>query len=202
MRQRGTKVTDIALLVIAANDSVNVQTKEALKQIQDANLPYIVVINKIDLPNAEPDRVLKDLQTIGVLTEDWGGKVGVVKVSALTKEGFDELIERIFLEAEILNLTTNLKLPGKATVIESQLETGLGPIANIIVNDGTFKVGDIVICGEFFGKVKGFIDYYGKRKKEVIAGDSVKILGLSGVPNVGSISCQSKKRERSKEISS
>ena len=187
MRQRGTKVTDLALLVVAADDGINLQTKEALKQIQDAKLPYIVVINKMDLPNADSNRVLTELQKLGILTEEWGGDIGVVKISALKKEGFDELIERIVLEAEIQELTTNPKLPGKATVIESQIETGVGATASVIVNDGSFKVGDVVICGEFYGKIRAMIDSDNNRIKKSSAGDTLKILGLSGAPDIGYI---------------
>ena len=202
MRQRGTKITDIALLVVAADDTVNVQTKEALQQIQEANIPYIIVINKMDLPNADPNRILTDFQKIGILTEEWGGEIGVVKVSATTKDGFDDLIERILLEAEVCELTTNPKLPGKAIVVEAQLETGMGATANVIVSDGTLKVGDTVICGEFYGKVKALITPDNKRAKQVVAADSVKVLGLSGVPDVGLVMVKVKDEKEAKILTS
>jgi translation initiation factor IF-2 len=198
MRKRGANLTDICILLIAADDSINAQTKEALKTIQDAKVPMMIAINKMDLEHADPNKVMTDLQKHGILTEEWGGEYGCVKVSAIAKTGLGELIERICLEGEINELTGNPKIPGKGVVIEAQLETGMGATAHILVQDGSFKQGDIVICGEFYGKVKGMINHIGGRLK--IAGPSqpVKLLGLNGVPEVGTkiVVCKNEKEAK------
>jgi len=202
MRKRGAHMTDICILVVASDDGVNAQTKEALKIIQDAKVPMIIAITKMDLPHANPDNVLKDLQKVGILTEDWGGEYGCVKVSALAKTGLEDLLERITLEGEINELNGNPKIPGKGIVIESQLETGMGSTASMLVQDGSFKQGDFVICGEFYGKIKGMINSRDKRLK--IAGPSqpIKLLGLNGVPEVGTPIVVCKNEKEAKKIAS
>ena len=202
MRKRGANMTDICLLVVAADDGVNTQTKEALKIIQDTKSPYIIVINKMDLPHANPDNVLKGLQQLGVLTEEWGGDIGCVKVSALAKTGLEELLERIALEGEINELNGNPKIPGKGVVIEAQLEQGMGSTASILVQDGTFKQGDFAICGEFYGKIKGMINSRNKRLKTAGPSQPVKILGLNGVPEVGTPIVICKNEKEAKKIAS
>ena len=198
MRKRGANLTDICVLVVAADDGINTQTKEAIKIITDAKVPMIVAINKMDLANADADKVLTELQQLGFLTEEWGGEIGCVKVSALAKTGLEELIERIHLEGEVNELSGNAKLPGKGTVIEAQLETGMGATASILVQDGTFKQGDVVICGEFYGKVKGMINSLNKRLKTAGPSQPIKLLGLNGVPEVGTpiVVCKNEKEAR------
>ncbi|MCH2207253.1 MAG: translation initiation factor IF-2 [Lentisphaerales bacterium] len=202
MRKRGASLTDICVLVVAADDGVNAQTKEAIKIIMDAKVPMIIAINKMDLPHADPNKVLQELQQQGLLTEEWGGEYGCVKVSALAKTGLEELIERIHLEGEVNELTGNDKIPGKGIVIESQLETGMGATANILVQDGTFKQGDIVICGEFYCKVKGMVNSLDKRLKTAGPSQPVKLLGLNGVPEVGTPIVVCKNEKEAKKIAS
>lgn len=202
MRKRGASLTDICVLVVAADDGVNAQTKEAIKIIMDAKVPMIIAINKMDLAHADPNKVLQELQQQGLLTEEWGGEYGCVKVSALAKTGLGELIERIHLEGEVNELTGNPKIPGKGIVIEAQLETGMGATASILVQDGTFKQGDIVICGEFYGKVKGMINSLDKRLKTAGPSQPVKLLGLNGVPEVGTPIVVCKNEKEAKKIAS
>ena len=185
MRARGANVTDIVVLVVAADDGFMPQTVEALNHARAAGVPIIVAMNKIDLPNANPDKVLLNMQQNGLTSEDWGGTTGVVRVSAKTGQGIDELLERILLEAEMLELKANPKRKASAYVLESQLEQGLGPTANIIVKNGTIKLGDPIICGEYYGKVKGLIDSRGQRVKSAGPSTPVKVVGLSGVPDAG-----------------
>ncbi|MBQ9338424.1 MAG: translation initiation factor IF-2 [Lentisphaeria bacterium] len=185
MRARGANVTDIVVLVVAADDGFMPQTIEALNHARAAGVPIIVAMNKIDLPNANPDKVLLNMQQNGLTSEDWGGTTGVVRVSAKTGQGIDELLERILLEAEMLELKANPKRKASAYVLESQLEQGLGPTANIIVKNGTIKLGDPIICGEHYGKVKGLIDSRGQRVKSAGPSTPVKVVGLSGVPDAG-----------------
>ena len=185
MRARGANVTDIVVLVVAADDGFMPQTIEALNHARAAKVPIIVAMNKIDLPNANPDKVLLNMQQNGLTSEDWGGTTGVVRVSAKTGQGIDELLERILLEAEMLELKANPKRKASAYVLESQLEQGLGPTANIIVKNGTIKLGDPIICGEHYGRVKGLIDSRGQRVKSAGPSTPVKVVGLSGVPDAG-----------------
>ena len=175
------------------------QTKEALKIIMESERPLIIAINKMDLPTANPDRVLTELQNLGILTEEWGGDYGVVKISAKTGDGLDELIERIHLEAEVHELQGNPKLPGSFVVIESELEQGMGATANVVVKNGTLKAGDVVLCGEFYGKVKALVDTNGKRLKKVGPSDAVKLLGLNGPPEVGAkgLTCKNEREAKS-----
>ena len=201
MRKRGANLTDICVLVVAADDGINAQTKEAIKIITDAKVPMIVAINKMDLGSADANKVLTELQQLGFLTEEWGGEIGCVKVSALAKTGLAELIERIHLEGEVNELTGNPKLPGKGIVIEAQLETGMGATANILVKDGTFKQGDVVICGEFYGKIKGMINYKNERLKKAGPSQPIKLLGLNGVPEVGTPIVVCKNEKEAKRIS-
>lgn len=185
MRARGANVTDIVVLVVAADDGFMPQTIEALNHARAAGVPIIVAMNKIDLPNANPDKVLLNMQQHGLTSEDWGGTTGVVRVSAKTGQGIDELLERILLESEMLELKANPKRKASAYVLESQLEQGLGPTANIIIKNGTLKLGDAIICGEHYGKVKGLIDSRGQRVKSAGPSTPVKVVGLSGVPDAG-----------------
>ena len=186
MRARGANVTDIVVLVVAADDGFMPQTIEALNHALAAKVPIIVAINKCDIPDADPDRVLLHMQQNGLTCEDWGGETAAIKVSAKTGEGIENLLERILLEAEMLELKADPKRAGFAYVLESQLEQGFGPTAHIIVKSGTIKLGDPILCGEYYGKVKNLIDVHGQRIKSAGPATPVKIAGLSGVPEAGS----------------
>ena len=200
LRARGANVTDIVVLVVAADDGFMPQTIEAMNHARAAKVPIIVAMNKIDLPNANPDKVLLNMQQNGLMPEDWGGTIGVVKVSAKTGQGIDDLLERILLEAEMLELKGNPKRPAEAFVLESQLEQGYGPTASIVVKNGTLHVGDPIICGEYYGKVKGLIDHRGQRIKSAGPSTPVKIVGLSGVPDAGTKLVVCKSEKEAKEI--
>ncbi|MDD5698560.1 MAG: translation initiation factor IF-2 [Victivallaceae bacterium] len=186
MRARGANVTDIAVLVVAADDGFMPQTIEALNHAQAAKVPVIVAINKIDLPDANPEKILLQMQQNGLMSEDWGGEVGTVRVSALTGEGLDNLLERILLEAEILELKANPDKPAKALVLESRLEAGLGATASVLVQEGTLKVGDIIVADEYYGRVKSLFDDHGSRVAAAGPSTPVKLVGLSGAPEAGS----------------
>src|SRR5437667_4856009 len=184
MRARGANVTDVVVLVVAANDGVMPQTLEALSHAQAAKVPIIVAVNKCDHPNANPMRVRQQLQDKGLVCEEWGGNTIFVDVSALSKQGIDKLLEMIVLQAEVLELKANPSRPAKGNVIESGLEPG-GPTATVLVRKGTLRVGDMVICGQFWGKVRALINEEGKRLKEAAPSVAVKVLGLNGVPEAG-----------------
>jgi translation initiation factor IF-2 len=184
MRARGANVTDIVILVVAANDGVMPQTLEALSHAQAAKVPIIVAVNKCDHPNANPMKVRQQLQDKGVVPDDWGGDTIFVDVSALTKQGVDKLLEMIVLQAELLELKANPNRRAKGNVIESGLEPG-GPTATVLVRKGTLRVGDIVICGPFWGRVRALINEEDKRLKEALPSVAVKLLGLNGVPEAG-----------------
>jgi translation initiation factor IF-2 len=184
MRARGANVTDIVVLVVAANDGVMPQTLEALSHAQAAKAEIIVAVNKIDHPNANPMRVRQQLQEKGLVCEEWGGKTLFIDVSALTKQGVDKLLEAILLQAEIMELKANPNRQAKGNVIESGLEPG-GPTATVLVRKGTLRLGDIVICGPYYGKVRALINEENKRLKEAGPSVAVKLLGLNGVPEAG-----------------
>ena len=184
MRARGANVTDIVVLVVAANDGVMPQTLEALSHAQAAKVPTIVAVNKSDHPNANPMRVRQQLQDKGLVCEEWGGSTIFVDISALTQQGIDKLLEMIVLQAEVLELKANPERPAKGNVIESGLEPG-GPTATVLVRKGTLHVGDMVICGQYWGKVRALINEEGKRLKAAGPSVAVKVLGLNGVPEAG-----------------
>ena len=198
MRARGANVTDIAVLVVAADDGFMPQTIEALNHARAAGVPIIVAINKMDLPGADPDKVLMQMQQNELMSEDWGGEVGVCRVSAETGDGIDELLDRILLEAEIQEIKANPKRAAEAIVLESQIEQGLGPTANILIMNGTLKKGDTILCGEFFGKVRTMIDEHGKQIDKAGPSSPVKLVGLPGAPEAGAklISCENDKEIR------
>jgi len=184
MRARGANVTDIVVLVVAANDGVMPQTLEALNHAREAKVPIIVAVNKMDHPNADPLKVRKQLQDKQLVPDDWGGDTIFVNVSALTKQGVDKLIEMILLQADLLELKANPNRRAKGNVIESGLEPG-GPTATVLVRKGTLRVGDIIICGQYYGRVRALINEEGKRLKEAGPSVAVKVLGLNGVPEAG-----------------
>jgi translation initiation factor IF-2 len=185
MRARGAKVTDIAILVVAADDGVMPQTIEAINHAKAANVPIIVAINKIDKSGANPDRVKQELTEYGLIAEDWGGDTICVPVSAHTHQGIDTLLEMILLVAEMQELKANPNRAAKGTIIESKLDKGRGPVATALIQAGTLKVGDAVVAGTAYGKVRAMIDDKGRKVTKVGPSMPVEILGLSEVPNAG-----------------
>ena len=184
MRARGANVTDIVVLVVAANDGVMPQTLEALSHARAAKVPIIVAVNKMDHPNANALKVRQQLQDKGLVPDDWGGDTIFVEVSALTKTNVDKLIEMILLQADLLELKANPKRLASGNVIESGLEPG-GPTATVLVRKGTLRVGDVIICSQYYGRVRALISEEGKRLKEAGPSVAVKVLGLNGVPEAG-----------------
>ncbi len=184
MRARGANVTDLVVLVVAANDGVMPQTLEALNHAKAAKVPILVAVNKIDHPNANPLKVRQQLQDKGLVPDDWGGDTIFVDVSGLTKQGVDKLLEMILLQAELLELKANPSRRAKGNVIESGVEPG-GPTATVLVRKGTLRVSDIILCGEFYGRVRALINEEGDRLKEAGPSVAVKVLGLNGVPDAG-----------------
>lgn len=185
MRARGAQVTDIVVLVVAADDGIKPQTKEAVHHAEAAGVPILVAINKIDKADAKPDEVKKQLADLGLLPEDWGGQTIYVEVSALNGTGIDHLLENLILQAEIMELKANPKLLGKGVVIESKLDKGRGPIATMIIEKGTLKVGEPFIVGCYFGKVRALIDDKGKKIKKAAPSTPVEVVGLPDVPQPG-----------------
>lgn len=184
MRARGANVTDIVILVVAANDGVMPQTLEALNHAKAAKVPILVAVNKCDHPNANPMKVRQQLQEKGLVPDDWGGETIFVDCSAMTKQGVDKLLEMVLLQAELLELKANPGRLARGNVIESGLEPG-GPTATVLVRKGTLHLGDIIICGQFFGRVRALISEEGKRLKEAGPSVAVRVLGLNGVPEAG-----------------
>jgi len=185
MRARGAQVTDIIILVVAADDGVMAQTREAIDHARAAKVPLIVAVNKIDKPGANPDRVKTELSELGLVPEDWGGDTIFVNISAKKKIGIDELLELMILQAEVLELQADPKRPARGHVIESRLDKGRGPVATVIVQEGTLKVGDALVCGLHYGKVRAMINDKGEKVSEAGPSTPVEIQGLSGVPEAG-----------------
>jgi translation initiation factor IF-2 len=185
MRARGATMTDIAIIVVDAQDGIMPQTVEAIKHAQAAKVPIIVAINKIDLPGANPDRVKQQLASAGLTPEDWGGSTICCLISAVTGQGVPELLEMILLQAEVLELKANPGKPATGFVIEAQLESGMGPTANLLVANGTLRIGDVILCGSHWGRVRALIDDHGKKLKSAGPATPVKCLGLPGVPEAG-----------------
>ena len=184
MRARGANVTDIVILVVGADDGVMPQTMEALSHAQAAEVPIIVAVNKIDHPSANPTMARTQLQEKGVVCEEWGGETIFVDVSALKNTNVDKLLEMVLLQAEVLELKANPNRSAVGNVVESAMEAG-GPTATLLVRKGTLNVGDIMVCGNYFGKARALIDHEGKRIKEAGPSSAVKVLGLNGVPEAG-----------------
>ena len=185
MRARGANLTDIAVLVVAADDGVMPQTIEAIKHAQAADVCIVIAMNKMDLPAANPDRLKQQLNEHGVMVEDWGGSVACMPVSAETGEGIDQLLEQISLEAEMLELKANAHKRATGYVIEAQMEPGMGPTATLLIRNGTLKVGDNVLCGAQWGRIKALIDCQGKKVRAAGPSYAAKCLGLTGVPGAG-----------------
>ncbi|MBV4460380.1 MULTISPECIES: translation initiation factor IF-2 [Pseudomonas] len=185
MRARGAKATDIVILVVAADDGVMPQTIEAVQHAQAAGVPLVVAVNKIDKPGADLDRIRSELATHGVTPEDWGGDTPFVPVSAKMGTGVDELLEAVLLQAEVLELTATPSAPGRGVVVESRLDKGRGPVATVLVQDGTLRQGDMVLVGSNYGRVRAMLDENGKPIKEAGPAIPVEILGLDGTPDAG-----------------
>lgn len=185
MRARGATATDIVIIVVAADDGVMPQTKEAVQHARAANVPLIVAVNKMDKETADPDRVKTELSQLEVISEEWGGEHQFVNVSAKTGMGIDELLDAITLQAELLDLQAVATGPGRGIVIESRLDKGRGPVASVLVQQGEVKAGDILLCGEEYGRVRAMRDENGKEVKQAGPSTPVEILGLSGVPIAG-----------------
>ncbi len=185
MRARGAQMADIVVLVVAANDSIMPQTIEAINHIRAAGVPFIVAINKIDLPEANAQKVKLDLLQQEVQVEEMGGDVQAVEISATKKIGLDKLEEAILLQAEMMDLKADPEMPAVAHVVEAKMEKGLGAVATILVRQGTLKIGDVFVVGETFGRVRGLINSAGVRVKSVKPGQPVMVLGLDAVPNAG-----------------
>jgi translation initiation factor IF-2 len=213
MRARGAKVTDIVILVVAADDGVMPQTIEAINHAKAADVPIIVAINKIDKANADPERVKRELAENGLTPEDWGGDTIFIQVSAKQEEGIDELLEMISLQSEVLELKANPDKPAFGHVVEAKIDTGRGPVATVLVQDGTLRNGDPVVCGIHFGKIRALLDDKGVQVESAGPSIPVEILGLSGVPVAGDemialddersarqVSMHRVQRQRSKEL--
>src|SRR5213594_992986 len=185
MRARGAKVTDIVVLVVAADDGVMPQTKEAIDHAKAANVPIVVAINKIDKPEAQPERVKRQLSDLALMPAEWGGETEFVEVSAKQKKGIDKLLEIILLVADLRELKANPDAPASGTVLESRVDKGRGPVATILVQNGTLNPGDFFICGAVFGKVRAMFDDRGRTAKNAPPSTPIEVLGLQGVPEAG-----------------
>ena len=185
MRARGAKATDIVILVVAADDGVMPQTIEAVQHAKAAGVPLVVAVNKIDKPGADLDRIRSELSVHGVTSEEWGGDTPFVSVSAKMGTGVDELLEAVLLQAEVLELKATPSAPGRGVVVESRLDKGRGPVATVLVQDGTLRQGDMVLVGSNYGRIRAMLDENGKSIKEAGPSIPVEILGLDGTPDAG-----------------
>ncbi len=185
MRARGTQVTDIVILVVAADDGVMAQTREAIDHSRAAGVPIIVAVNKIDKPGANPERVKSELAELGLIPEDWGGDTIFVEVSAKKKIGIEDLLEMLILQAEVMELKADPDRPARGHVVEAKLDKGRGPVATLLISEGTLRVGDAMVCGLHYGKVRAMLDDRGRRINSAGPSMPVEIQGLSGVPEAG-----------------
>jgi len=185
MRARGARVTDIAVIVVAADDGVKPQTQEALDHAKEARVPIVVAVNKIDKPEANPQRVRSEMAALGVQPVEWGGDVDFVDVSAKTKQGLDELLDTIVTLAELLELRANPNAPASGTVIESKLDPGRGPVVTILIGRGTLRIGDALVAGPTWGRVRAMQNFLGARVQEAHPGEPVEVLGFDSVPEAG-----------------
>ncbi len=185
MRMRGSRFTDIVVLIVAADDGVMPQTREIVQHVKAAQVPLVVAINKMDKPDANPDKVIQELSQLDVLSEDWGGQVPFIRVSAMTGEGIEDLLENLLLQAEILELKAQPKGDGKGTVLECRLDKGKGIISNVLVQSGEFKVGDTILSNKSFGRIRAMLDDTGKPIKSAGPSTPVEIMGLTEMPQAG-----------------
>ncbi|QCZ93263.1 translation initiation factor IF-2 [Salinimonas iocasae] len=202
MRARGANATDIVVLVVAADDGVMPQTKEAIQHSRAAGVPLIVAVNKMDKETADPDRVKTELSQLEVISEEWGGDHQFVNVSAKTGMGVDDLLEAINLQAEVLDLLAVEKGPGRGIVIESRLDKGRGPVASVLIQEGELKSGDILLCGEEYGRVRAMRDEHGQEIKVAGPSTPVEVLGLSGVPVAGEDAAVVRDERKAREVAS
>ncbi len=200
MRARGSQVTDVAVLVVAADDGVMPQTEEALNHAKAAGVPVVVAVNKIDKPEANPMRVKQQLAKLGLVPEEWGGKTGFVETSAITKRGLDALLERLLLEAEILELKANPKHPARGVVLEARLHEGRGVVATVIVQDGTLRLGDALLCGQAFGRVRAMYNDRGQAVTEAGPSYPVSVSDLSTIPEAGEKFYVTRDMQKAKDI--
>jgi translation initiation factor IF-2 len=201
MRARGAKVTDIAVLVVAADDGVMPQTKESISHARAAEVPIVVAVNKIDLPDSNPDRVLAELATEGLQPEEWGGDVQIARVSAKQGEGLDDLLERILLVADAeLDLRANPSADASGPIIESRLDVGRGPVSTMLIHRGTLKVGDAIVAGDAWGRVRALYDYRGERIQEARPGEPVEILGFDKPPPAGELGRVVENERRARDL--
>lgn len=201
MRARGAKSTDIVILVVAADDGMMPQTEEAIQHARSANMPIIVAVNKIDKEDADPDRVKNEMAAKDVIPEDWGGDVQFVNVSAHTGEGIDALLDAVLLQAEMLELQAAKNVPAKGVVIESSLDKGRGAVSTVLIQNGTLRVGDIVIAGHFYGRVRAMLDENAKTIKDAGPSIPVEILGLNGTPDAGDEFVVVESERKAREVS-
>jgi translation initiation factor IF-2 len=185
MRARGAKVTDIAVIVVAADDGVKPQTQEAVDHAKEAGVPILAAVNKIDKAGADPNRVRTEMTALGLQPVEWGGEIEFVDVSARTKEGLDDLLETILVMAEVEELRANPSAPGSGTVIESKLDPGRGPVVTVLISRGTLEIGDAVVAGAHWGRVRAMSDFMGNRVSAARPGEPVEVLGFDGVPEAG-----------------
>ena len=202
MRARGAQVTDVVVLVIAADDSVMPQTIEAIDHAKAAGVPIIVAINKIDLPGADSETIKHQIAKYGLIPEEWGGKTIIREISAKTGQGIDRLLEMVLLQAEMLELKADPFKNASGVVIESRLDRGRGPIATVLIQKGTLRIGDIFVAGSYFGRVRAMLDERGNYMKEAGPSNPVQVLGLSGVPQAGDSFMVMKDEQEAREISS
>jgi translation initiation factor IF-2 len=185
MRARGAKVTDIAIIVIAADDSVMPQTREAINHAKNAGVPIVFAINKIDKAGANPEKIREDLSKENILVESWGGKYQEQEISAKKGMGINELLDKVLLEAELLDLKANPNRTSVGSVVEASLDKGRGYVTSVLVQNGTLNVGDVILAGQYFGRVKAMVDATGKRIKTAGPSTPVQVLGLPGAPQAG-----------------
>jgi len=202
MRARGAKVTDIAIIIIAADDNIMPQTKEAISHAQAAGVPMVFAINKIDKPGAQPDRIKQELANMNLLIEEWGGKYQSQDISAKEGTGIEELLEKVVLEAEILELQANPDRLASGAILEASIEKGRGYVAKVLVNNGTLKIGDPMVAGEYSGKVKAMLNETGKRLKEAGPATPVLVLGLDGAPQAGEVFKVVESEQEARQIAS
>ena len=201
MRARGSRVTDIVILVVAADDSVMPQTIEAIDHAKAAQVPLVVAINKIDLPTADPDKIKRELAERGVLVEEWGGQIPCAEISAKTGQGIDHLLEVLLIVAELLELQANPHKKARGTIVEAHLDKGRGPVATVLVQEGTLRVGEPFITGVHSGRVRALLDEHGQRAQEAKPSVPVQVLGLPGVPQAGDLFAVANSEREAKDLS-
>ncbi|MCZ6806393.1 MAG: translation initiation factor IF-2 [Deltaproteobacteria bacterium] len=200
MRARGAQATDIVVLVVAADDGVMPQTKEAMNHAQAAEVPIVVAVNKIDKPEANPEKVKNELAALGLQPEDWGGDTIYIPCSAITGEGIDALLENVLLQAELLELTANPGIPAKGVVLEAYLDRGRGPVANVLIRDGTLDTGDYVVAGGAWGRVRAMTDDRGKQLSQAVPATPAEVLGLAELPAAGDLFYQVTDQRKAQEV--